>query len=69
MRNIDSIPVTASFRYLRSELPKHLNKIFSKKNHWVVVYPEQELWLNYRKPCSLQKDPYYYAAKMNVPII
>ena len=45
------------------------NKIFSKKNHWVVVYPEQELWLNYRKPRPLQKDPYYYAAKMNVPII
>ena len=37
MRSIDSIPVTASFRYLGRELPKHLNKIFSKKNHWVVV--------------------------------
>ena len=69
MRNIDSIPVTASFRYLGRELPKYLNKFFSKKNHWVVVYPEQELWLNYRKPRPLQKGPYYYAAKMNVPII
>ncbi len=69
MRNIDSIPVTASFRYLGRELPKHLNKIFSKKNRWIVVYPEQELWLNYRKPRPLQKGAYYYAAKMNVPII
>ncbi|QLL67380.1 1-acyl-sn-glycerol-3-phosphate acyltransferase [Lactobacillus johnsonii] len=68
MRNIDSIPVTASIEYLGRDFPRHLERILIR-NNWIVIYPEQELWQNYRKPRPLQKGAYYYAAKMNVPII
>lgn len=68
MRNIDSVPVTASIEYLGRDLPRHLKQILIQ-NNWIVIYPEQELWQNYRKPRPLQKGAYYYAAKMNVPII
>ena len=68
MRNIDSIPVTASIEYLGRDLPRYLERILLR-NNWIVIYPEQELWQNYRKPRPLQKGAYYYAAKMNVPII
>lgn len=68
MRNIDSIPVTPSIEYLGRDLPRHLKQILTQ-NNWIVIYPEQELWQNYRKPRPLQKGAYYYAAKMNVPII
>ena len=68
MRNIDSIPLSRSVRYLGRELPKHLSNAFAKKS-WVLIYPEQEMWFNYRKPRPVQKGAYYYAAKLNVPII
>lgn len=68
MRNIDSIPLSRSVRYLGRELPKHLSNAFAK-NSWVLIYPEQEMWFNYRKPRPVQKGAYYYAAKLNVPII
>ena len=48
MRNIDSIPVTASIEYLGRDFPRHLERILIR-NNWIVIYPEQELWQNYRK--------------------
>lgn len=68
MKNIDSIPLSRSVRYLGRELPKHLSNAFAK-NSWVLIYPEQEMWFNYRKPRPVQKGAYYYAAKLNVPVI
>lgn len=68
MKNIDSIPLSRSVRYLGREFPKHLANAFAK-NSWVLIYPEQEMWFNYRKPRPVQKGAYYYAAKLNVPII
>ena len=68
MKNIDSIPLSNSVRYLGREFPKHLSNAFAKKS-WVLIYPEQEMWFNYRKPRPVQKGAYYYAAKLNVPII
>ena len=68
MNNINAIPIVQSYQYLGCEFPKHLQKVFDKKG-WVLIYPEQEMWYNYRKPRPLQKGAYYYAAKANVPII
>lgn len=34
-----------------------------------MIYPEQEMWFNYRKPRPVKRGAYYYAAKANVPII
>lgn len=68
MNNINAIPIVQSYQYLGREFPKHLQKVFDKKG-WVLIYPEQEIWYNYRKPRPLQKGAYYYAAKAKVPII
>lgn len=68
VRNADSIPLMSSLNYLGRCLPDHLKNIFRKQN-WVLVYPEQELWFNYRKPRPLQRGAYYYAAKLQIPII
>jgi 1-acyl-sn-glycerol-3-phosphate acyltransferase len=35
----------------------------------VLVYPEQAMWWNYRKPRPPKAGAYHYAAKFNVPII
>lgn len=64
----DIIPLSNSFAYLGKILPQLLNKIFSKGNY-LLIYPEQEMWFNYRKPRPPKRGAYYYAAKMQVPII
>lgn len=69
VRNANAIPVTPSVRYLSKILPLHQQKVFDQHNNWILVYPEQELWFNYRKPRPLQRGVYYYAAKMRQPII
>lgn len=62
------IPLSKSFAYLGKILPQLLNKVFSKGNY-LLIYPEQEMWFNYRKPRPPKRGAYYYAAKMQVPII
>lgn len=68
VRNADTVPVNQDWHYLGRDLPQHLKQIF-KRPCWLLVYPEQEMWFNYRKPRPLKKGAYYYAAKMNLPII
>ena len=35
----------------------------------ILIYPEEEMWFNYRKPRPPKPGAYHYAAKYNVPII
>ena len=36
---------------------------------FVLVYPEQSMWWNYRKPKPLKEGAYYFAARNNVPVL
>lgn len=40
-----------------------------KNNNYVLIYPEKEMWFNYRKPRPFKRGPYYYAARLNIPVI
>jgi 1-acyl-sn-glycerol-3-phosphate acyltransferase len=40
-----------------------------EKGHFVLIYPEQSMWWNYRKPKPLQKGGFYFAAKAKVPVV
>lgn len=40
-----------------------------KKGHYILVYPEQSMWWNYRKPKPLQKGAFTFAARNNVPVL
>lgn len=64
----DIIPLSKSYDYLGKTLPRLLKQIFSQGNY-VLIYPEQEMWFNYRKPRPPKRGAYYYAAKLQVPII
>lgn len=68
MNYVGTIPLVQSPNYIGNEFPKHLSKALAA-NNWVLIYPEQEMWWNYRKPRKLQRGAYYFAAKQNVPII
>ncbi len=64
----DTIPIMGDAHYLEQLFSSRLNSLF-EKNQWVLIYPEQEMWFNYRKPRPPKRGAYYYAAKCKVPII
>ena len=68
MNNSDIIPITDRVGYMKKEFPDIVKNTLSK-NNFILIYPEQEMWFNYRKPRPLKLGAYYYAAKNNVPII
>ena len=39
------------------------------KDEYILIYPEQEMWFNYRKPRPLKRGAYYYAAKLGAPVV
>lgn len=68
MNYADIIPISSQVSYMKKEFPQLIENILSK-NNFILIYPEQEMWFNYRKPRELKPGAYYYAAKNNVPVI
>lgn len=64
----DIIPITDNNEYMKTKFP-HLIKSVLKANQYVLIYPEQEMWLNYKKPRPPKRGAYYYAARFMVPVI
>ena len=68
MRYADTIPIHDDLHYMHDDLYKILQDLMKKKQY-VLIYPEQEMWFNYRKPRPAKRGAYYYAARLNVPIL
>ena len=68
MRYADTLPISTDFSYMTKQFEPCLKELLGKKN-FVLIYPEQEMWFNYRKPRPPKRGAYYYAAKFHVPII
>lgn len=68
MNYTNTIPVSKSPTYLAGTFKENLRKILSDGNI-VLIYPEEEMWFNYRKIRPLKRGAYQYAAILNVPII
>lgn len=68
MNHSNIIPINKQVGYMKKEFPKIIEETLKKKNY-ILIYPEEEMWFNYRKPRTLKPGAYYYASKNNVPII
>ncbi len=68
MNHIGIIPISDQVSYMKSNFQKTIKKVLKRKNY-ILIYPEQEMWFNYRKPRPPKPGAYYYASKYNVPII
>lgn len=68
MNYADTIPISDNIRYISSDFAGIIKKHLKKGNN-VLIYPEQEMWFNYKKPRPLKIGAYHYAAKYNVPIV
>lgn len=63
-----TLPISSDSKYMGRQFPELLNDSLQKGN-WVLIYPEQEMWFQYRRPRPPKRGAYYYAARFNVPIV
>ncbi len=67
MKNCDTLPLSKNLKTMRL-FGEALEKILSRGG-LVLVYPEQAMWWNYRKPRPPKPGAYHYAVKYGVPVI
>jgi lipopolysaccharide biosynthesis glycosyltransferase len=67
LRNCNTLPLATNPTVLR-DLYKSISVIL-KKGNYILIYPEQSMWWNYRKPKPLKQGAFIFASKNNVPII
>ena len=67
MRHCNTLPLSSNFQTLR-KFNEGMKKLLAD-GHFVLVYPEQSMWWNYRKPKPLKPGAFQFAAKSNVPVL
>ena len=68
MNYADVIPISSNINYMNHGFVSVLEELLFNKE-FILIYPEQEMWFNYRKPRPFKRGPYFYAAKFDVPVI
>ena len=66
-RNCDTLPLSSNKRTM-IEFVKAVDTIL-KRGDFILIYPEQSMWWNYRKPKPLKNGAFHFAARSNVPVI
>lgn len=66
-RNCDTLPLSSNTKTM-VEFMKAVDQIL-QRGDCVLIYPEQSMWWNYRKPKPLKNGAYRIAVRNNVPII
>lgn len=68
MYYMDIIPISPDMDYMTHHFENLVDEAL-KRGQNILIYPEQEMWFNYRKPRPPKRGAYYYAAKHNAPVI
>ncbi|MCR5430318.1 MAG: 1-acyl-sn-glycerol-3-phosphate acyltransferase [Eubacterium sp.] len=68
MNYADIIPISNNRNYMVEFFEPQLKEMLENKE-FVLIYPEQEMWFNYKKPRPPKRGPFYYASKLGVPVI
>ena len=67
MRNCNTLPLSSNKDTMKKFI-KAVDTIL-QKGHFILIYPEQSMWWNYKKPKPLKKGGFTFAAKNNVPVL
>ena len=68
MNYCNTIPLSPSEKYMQNKFFPAMEK-FLGEGHWILIYPEEQMWFNYKKPSPGKIGAYHFAVKYNVPII
>ena len=66
-RNCNTLPLSSNVETMK-KLLKSINVLLNRGEK-ILIYPEQAMWWNYRKPRPLKSGAFRFAVKNNVPII
>ena len=67
MRNCNTLPLSDDVSVTADCLKSAENLLH--KGHLVLIYPEQAMWWNYRKPRPLKTGAFKIASKASVPVV
>lgn len=66
-RNCDTLPLSSNKRTM-IEFMKAVD-IILQRDDFILIYPEQSMWWNYKKPKPLKNGAFKLATRNNVPVI
>lgn len=66
-RNCDTLPLSSS-KETMVEFMKAVDTIL-QRNDFILIFPEQSMWWNYKKPKPLKKGAFKMAARNKVPVL
>ena len=66
-RNCYTLPLSSNKKTMQNLL-KAINKILDNKD-FILIYPEQSMWWNYKKPKPLKDGAFKFAVRNDVPIV
>ena len=66
-RNCNTLPLSQNKKTMYNFL-KAVDTIL-RRGDFILIYPEQSLWWNYRKPKPLKNGAFKFAAKNHVPVL
>ena len=67
MRHFNTLPLASNPKTMREFTSA--TKTLLTEGHFILIYPEQSMWWNYRKPKPLKPGGFYIAAKNRVPVL
>ncbi len=67
MRNCDTLPLSSNIHTMKKFM-QAVDELL-KEGHYILVYPEQSMWWNYRKPKPLKQGAYIFAYRNDVPVL
>ncbi len=66
-RNCYTLPLSENVRVM-AEMLRGVNELL-KRGEKLLIYPEQGMWWNYRKPRPLQSGAFQFAVRADVPVL
>ena len=66
-RNCDTLPLSSSAKTM-VEFMKAVDTILQRKD-FILIYPEQSMWWNYKKPKPLKDGAFKFAVRNDVPVL
>ncbi len=67
MRNCNTLPLSSNMKTMKKFM-EAVDELLGQGN-FILVYPEQSMWWNYRKPKPLKPGAFKFASKNNVPVL
>ncbi|MBQ9892842.1 MAG: 1-acyl-sn-glycerol-3-phosphate acyltransferase [Bacteroidales bacterium] len=68
LRNIDVIPLIGDPSYMNGEFRELMGRAVDQ-GRFILIYPEQEMWFNYRKPRPGKRGAFLFAAEYGIPVV